>query len=339
MVVFSIFFKRKISKSIVIFFIFLFFILFIGLRYRVGGDWGAYLSHYQDITFDNILLQLFMWDPAYVLVEYISKFLGFDIWGVNSICAIIFLWGFLYFIKSFNLKLSYSFLIAYPYLIMVVVNGYTRQGVAIGLVMAFFALLYQEKLIKSLWILLLATLFHKTAIISGIILVFYKRRFDLKNMIIVLLFAIMSIGIYIIFYSRFEIFMRVYFEQQMQSSGGIIRILVNVLATILLFVFAKRWKFIYNDYDLWKIAGYFSFAMLFVAIYFKATTVADRLLLYFYPLQIVVFQRVLFLIKDKSLKYFYFYNLILLYGGILIVWLLFATHRFSWIPYDNYFLR
>jgi hypothetical protein len=319
----------KITKS----FFIIYLILFIGFRYKVGGDWEAYLYHYEVLNYDDFLMQLLAWDPAYVAVEYISKFLGFGIWGVNIICALIFSISFLYFIKVFNLKLGYSFLIAYPYLIMVVVNGYSRQGVAIGLVMVFFGLLYKNKFFKALIFLLLAALFHKTAIIAGILFLFYKKK---KIFITYSLLFFISFIFYYIFQSSFVNFIKYYFEQKMQSSGAIIRILINILAAMLLFFTAKRYKKYFDDYDFWKIFGYFSFLMLFIAVYFKATTVADRLLLYFYPLQIVVFQRILFLIKDKNLKYIYFLFLILLSFSILIFWFLFATHRFAWIPYNNY---
>jgi hypothetical protein len=328
--------KLNVSNSIIkitkTFFI-IYLILFIGFRYKVGGDWEIYLYHYEVLNYEDFLMQLLAWDPAYVAVEYISKFLGFGIWGVNIICALIFSISFLYFIKVFNLKLGYSFLIAYPYLIMVVVNGYSRQGVAIGLVMVFFGLLYKNKFFKALIFLLLAALFHKTVIIAGILFLFYKKK---KIFIIYSLLFLISFIFYYIFQSSFVSFTKYYFEQQMQSSGAIIRILINILAAMLLFFTAKRYKKYFDDYDFWKIFGYFSFLMLFIAVYLKATTVADRLLLYFYPLQIVVFQRILFLIKDKNLKYIYFLFLILLFFSILIFWLLFATHRYAWIPYNNY---
>jgi len=84
------------------------------------------LAHY-----DSFWEALSSWDPGYVVLEYISFYLGLKIYGVNTLCAIIFLLSFFYFINVFNIKLPYALLIAYPYLIMVVVNGYSRQGVAV----------------------------------------------------------------------------------------------------------------------------------------------------------------------------------------------------------------
>ena len=68
------------------------------------------------------------------------------------------------------------------------------------------------------------------------------------------------------------------------------------------------------------------------------TTIADRILLYFYPLQIVVFSRMLYLIKDKNLKNICFLGYILFSFLILFVFLNFGTYSEHWIPYNNLLL-
>lgn len=146
-------FSKRVSQILTLFAV-LYFIIFIGLRYQVGGDWGAYLNHYQNLELNNFLGNLLSWDPGYVVLEYISKIFGFGIYGVNVLCAIIFMSSFVYFNKVFKIPLSFSLLIAFPYLIMVVVNGYSRQGVAIGLLMVVCALYYQKKYLKSFLFLL-----------------------------------------------------------------------------------------------------------------------------------------------------------------------------------------
>jgi len=306
-------------------------ILFVGLRHNVGADWEAYLEHFTYLDTQYFIENLLSWDPGYVLVEYIAKYLGIGIYGVNTLCAIIFFIGFQYFIRVFNIKPFYAYLIAFPYLIMVVVNGYTRQGVAIGLVMGMYGALYEKRYFRSFLFFITAVLFHKTAIISGLV---FLLRLKIKKIYYFVVFAL-AFFLYKIYEVAFANLWTYYFEMKMQSSGGLIRILINLYAGILFLIFYKRWKKLYDDYQIWLFFSLFTMIVLFFTLMFNVTTVGDRILLYFYPLQLVVFSRVIAIIKDRILKHAYFIGLILLYWGIILVWLNFADHREYWIPYNN----
>ena len=283
-----------------------------------------------------VLYNLFLWDPGYVLLEYISRFFGLGIYGVNTLCAILFLYGFLFFVRSFNIPLSFALFVAFPYIIMVVVNGYSRQGVAVGFAFSMLGAFYQKKIFRTFLFYFLAILFHKTALISGVIFLSNRKFLKLRYLVVI---VTISIIVYFIFKTNFEVFWKYYLLNAMHSSGGMIRILVNVLAATILLIFTNRWKQKYDDFGLWSFIGLFSIFVLFFTFLTDATTVGDRILLYFYPLQIVVFYRTIFLIKDRNLRYIYFLGIVTLYWAILLIWLNFATHRFAWIPYDNLIFR
>lgn len=314
-----------------------FLIFFIGFRHEIGGDWTAYLNHFENFDTSSIFSIFNSWDIGYAFFEYISSVFGFGIYGVNTLCAIFFTLSFLYFIKIFNLKLSRALLIAFPYLIMVVAMGYSRQGVAIGFAMVFFALLYQRKLLKSLVFLLLATLFHKTAIVSIIVLFLNRRFINFKTIVISIPFVVLYVYILL---PRLQGLYINYFLQEMQSSGAIVRIFINIVASFILIVFAKRYKTIFGerDFEFWKPFIYISIVVFLFAILLNITTIADRILLYFYPLQIVVFSRMLYLIKDKNLKNICFLGYILFSFLILFIFLNFVTYSEHWIPYNNLLL-
>jgi len=342
-IAFLIFIKCKITKRVNFFlylFTFISLTIFIGLRHQVGGDWGAFLKHFKTLKERSFRDNLLTMDPGYVLLEYISYYLGLGIYGVNTLCGIIFLLCFFYFIKTFNIRLPYALLIAYPYLIMVVVNGYSRQGVAIGLGMVFWALLYKDKVLKSVFFLILSALFHKTALILSLLYIKNLRlKLRFKYIISITISCIVFLLFFKFFQDRFEHFINYYFIKKMHSTGAIIRILINILAGMLLVIFSKQYKKLYDDYNINFLVFIISVAMLCLAIFQKTTTVADRLLLYFYPVQIIIFPRILYLLlhteKNRALAPLYLFCLISLYTGILFVWLLFAVHRNYWIPYDN----
>ena len=79
-------------------FIVLFFTFIIGMRYEVGGDWGAYLSYFESISSIPLIDSFdISSDTGYLVINYISSYLNLGIYGVNLFCGFIFSLG-LFFI-------------------------------------------------------------------------------------------------------------------------------------------------------------------------------------------------------------------------------------------------
>ncbi len=125
-----------------------------------------------------------------------------------------------------------------------------------------------------------------------------------------------------------------YVAHGMRSNGAFMRVALNALAGVALLLFSKIWKKKYNDFNSWKSFATINFIMFALLIIFNISTLVDRLTLYLFPLQIVVFSRIKYLIKDKNLKNLYYLFLMLLYTAVFTC-LLFALHRDSYIPYNN----
>ncbi|OOY98796.1 hypothetical protein BOW22_07130 [Solemya velum gill symbiont] len=125
----------------------LIFVLFIGLRFEVGGDWGNYLRYYE-MAYGEPLASLLSGrgDPGYVFLNWIAANNDWGMGFVNLVCAVIFMTGLI----SFSSKQPAPWLaltVAVPYLVIVVSMGYTRQGVALGLI--FLALTGLRNAISS----------------------------------------------------------------------------------------------------------------------------------------------------------------------------------------------
>jgi hypothetical protein len=151
--------------------VFIYLILLIGLRHEVGGDWGAYLKYFQILgyqSFDEIFD--FRQDPAYAILNWFFSRNGLTIYWVNTVCSIFFSYGLIRFCRTLPrpfLALAASF----PYVILVVSMGYTRQSVAIGIGMLALVAISQRKFYKFFALILIASLFHKTALLLiGIII-------------------------------------------------------------------------------------------------------------------------------------------------------------------------
>jgi len=304
-------------------------VLIIGLRHQVGGDWGNYLEGLY-IAKEMEWGDLFdaRKEAGYTLVSWASLALGLDIYGVNIICAAIFVYGLIKLAKD----QPYPWLAiaaATPYLIVVVAMGYTRQAVAIGLLMYGVKLLIDNKILWYLLVVVLAGLFHKTALIF-LAFALFRPQSGLKTKILGgALLAALLYGTIIV--EQAEFLMKVYVEQTMESAGGQIRVLMNLPAALLLFAFWKKWGRMYDDRWLWSLIALLAVLSLFMVS--KASTAVDRMALYFIPLQLVVYARLPALMKGVVSQRLIISALVAYFFAVQFVWLVFGTHAPYWVPY------
>ena len=154
------FLHRVIHKPSFYFFVAL-FTIFIGLRYKVGGDFYTYgymYYFYENQTFlEAIVPRWGSTDPAFAALNWIIMQVDpFDgiFWNysqmvggfvlVNLVAGFIFSYTFLKLV--FVLPRPFLALtIAFPYLILVVAIGYLRQGIALGFICYGFVFLMNYK--------------------------------------------------------------------------------------------------------------------------------------------------------------------------------------------------
>jgi len=124
----------------------------IGLRFKVGADWDAYLIIHTAIARLGPGEAIRYWEPGFVLINYLADRLGAEIWLVNLIAGAIFMYGLVKFARS-QPEPWLAALVGVPYLIIGVGMGYTRQAAAIGCCMAGFAALSRGSFLKmALWV-------------------------------------------------------------------------------------------------------------------------------------------------------------------------------------------
>lgn len=309
-------------------------ILFIGYRHQVGGDWSNYIRGFlntQYFEFNQIITQS---DPGYKVLNWQLGKWGYDIHAVNLVCGAIFAFG----LVAFARRQPYPWLaltVAFPYMILVVGMGYTRQGVAIGFIMLSLNALQSRQFVRNLTYIVLATLFHSTALVM-IPLGFFMWG---KGWIL------RAVAIVIAAYVLFDLLVAKdidrmwvsYVDAQMASEGARIRVLMNLVPSILLLAYWKNWQHKFPDYWFWfwiAIGSVISLPLVGVA-----STAVDRLALYFIPIQIVVFSHLPVLLRGKFDPVFVRNGIVVGYAVVLFVWLNYATHARFWIPYQNYLFQ
>jgi hypothetical protein len=305
--------------------------LMIGLRFQVGADWDEYeriFTFAGRASFDRIL----NWgDPGYQILNWTFSQLGGSIWQVNLVCALIFCWGLLRLAQA-QPQPWLAMVVAIPYLVTVVSMGYTRQAVAIGILMAGLAAVHRgASALRFAGYIAVAALFHKTAIFALPFVIFAGQRNFILNVLV-------GVSVSLLFYNLFlersvDSLLRNYVDAGYSSQGAAIRLALNFIPAVLFLV--KQSQFGFDERER-KIYRYFSYAAVLFPIALAlspSSTAVDRVALYILPLQIVVLSRVPTAYRLPGFGT----TLVVLYSAaILFVWLTFAKHAEYWLPYQIY---
>lgn len=324
-------FYKNINQKIFWFAVGIILSIFVGFRHEVGGDWPSYLRHYNEMQYYNYISIFTRGDPGYYLINLFAYNSDLSIYFVNFMVAIIFCTGLIMFArKQFNSWLV--LVVAFPYLIVVVSMGYTRQAAAIGFILMGFSLLDTKKsLYYLIFFVFLAALFHKSAVLV-LGLVMFSKDGDRVFKFIALL--IIGLGMYNTFLADFQDrLITNYIEAQYNSSGAMIRVVMNVIPGLLLLLFRNEWRKYYEDYYLWRIITLISIISV-VLVNFSSTAV-DRVALYIIMIQLVVFARLPLLLRNHLKISTTTILIVYYYALIQFVWLNFASHAPGWLPYQN----
>jgi hypothetical protein len=309
--------------------------LMIGLRYEVGADWENYLDIYRRIRPAEFEQALSIADPGYGFLNWFSARIGWEIWLVNLVCALLLVFGVVRFAKI-QAEPWLAVAAAVPYLLIVVGMGYTRQAVAIGLCMAGLVAVSKGSLGRFVLWVLAGALFHRTAVILiPLVGIAYTR-----NRLQALAFGIVGgiAGYYLLTSGAgAEHFKRLYVERSLESQGAVVRLAMNVPPALLYLFNSRRFASDDTERSVWRSFAIVALASLAALGLTNSTTALDRLGLYIIPLQIVVLSRLpaAFALHGRQSRLLTIFTLLYL-AAIQFVWLNFAANAVAWIPYQAF---
>ena len=323
-------FKKQTQNLLIIF-----FSLFIGLRNEVGCDWFQYRIIFNDIRYGSIRQWLSL-EPAYFTLNSIFSSFDFGIYLVNAACAVIVSYCLIKFCESLP-RPWLGLCVAFPYFIIVVAMGYTRQSVSISLFLLAFLILEKGKFYRSLFVVILGLLFHRSGglfFFAPLIYTFQSSKFSnfLKILIII------PIGYYFgseFIVSSLDNFVKGYLSQQMASGGALIRIILCFIPSVIFIFNVNKFKISNFAKKIFLVISWLSvFALLALPI-FPSSTVVDRMALNFLPIQLLVASHLpdtgIFKLNKFTWKVLIVFSVFF----VLSVWFLFAKHSYCWIPYRN----
>ncbi|MXO91361.1 EpsG family protein [Pontixanthobacter aquaemixtae] len=301
-----------------------------------GGDYYTYNLFYEVFDGSPFGEVTDKTDFLYGATNWIAMQFDWGLYGVNAICAVIFLVSFYMFVRHEPYPLL-SLAIAASYFIIVVAIGYTRQGVAAGLLLWGTVFLRQKKPWKYLALQLLAIGFHTSAAFALIFIYFALniRNVQLKRVVFAGLLVFGVTSVLVLQADVFQRYMVGYVSDldYYSSDGAAARLALSWVAAATFFIVYKFWP--QSDRKIWT--AYALLSLLLIPILAINSTIADRLGLYVIALQIAVFGRLPMFGHTQVTRTFILLGTIAVYAAALGVWLELGNFaKVLWLPYQNY---
>jgi len=309
-------------------------VLMIGLRHEVGGDWIPYMELVESAGIQGLVETVTQGDPAYNLLNWVAAQLGLGVYLVNSVCAVMFTWGLLSFCRS-QPRSWLALVVAVPYLITVVAMGYSRQGVAIGLIMLGLVALAKRDGIRYFFCVGSAALFHQSAIILIPMVVLASSR----NWLYSLLWAILSAVLFVIWVLQAAVdrLINNYLLFEYDSTGAAIRVAMNAVPAVIFLMLRKRFHLSTEHRRFWTLMAYVALVFVFLLYVSPSSTAVDRIALYWIPLQLFVLSRIPDAVGQPGAQNAVWVIAVVAYSALVyFVWLYFAAFSYLWLPYQFY---
>lgn len=331
LVIWTIIKEKKYSFVIDLLFGVIIFI-FVGMRYRVGGDWDSYNDIFRYFLSNELTARL---EPAFQFILQIATYN--DHQYTNLIINIYYISLFLFFFYSFNylyLKKRFSILqiawVIFPIFLFLQATGYLRQAVACVFVIPVGFYSIKKQYVKAIIFVLLSAIFHKSALIYGLIPAIYFFRLELSaikyfvnskkiiNGTFIVIAVLLALGF--LFFLRY--WGLSYINGQLVSKGIGFRLLyLFVLLSPILWL--KR-QILFNLLKKYLFLHLVLMSLFIVCCYYFSTLI-DRYLLYLYvPLAAYVITALSPDNKaNKQLIYFY-----------MVMFIVNSTYSFFWLKYS-----
>ena len=310
-------------------------ILFIGGRWKTGGDWGNYyrnLETFYWVTLDNNVDR--GKDIGYIALSvFASKF-------TTGIVVITMFSGIVMGLALLRFSLAQPrpwlcMAAAFPYLVVVCGMGYIRQGIAISFIMLGLLALGRQQIGRYTAWVATGALFHATALILIPLGALGNRK---NQPLVIALVAIATIVAFrTLMADRTDAMVTNYVDVDAASSGALVRALLGALPGAIFLVFRRQFALEGGLQVAWTALSGVAVAAVPAVLLFPSSTVVDRMGLYLLPLQCFVFSRVPdALAKTPQQRQLFAVGIILLYITVFYTFILYGDHAQSWYPYRFY---
>jgi len=331
--------KRKNNKKLSIFLIILILTLYSGVRAEsVGTDTLNYVTHINLWQTIESYIR-YPTEPGLRIISILSSYISNNISTVLIIIALIINTLIILRLWSYRDKLSFTtsiFIYSASYYIMTF-SG-IRQWIAIAIVFYASKYILEKSFIKYIFLILLATLFHNTAIIAigiPIIDIFSsKYKYHKKSLLIsLIIFPLIIFSVLFLAEYNFQLISQYsnYIENiTLQSGSGItlwIRIIIGLLIKFTInkdtFSSLDEYLFFKRTYNV-----YFVGLIIIIPGYYLANI--NRLALYYTIYELIIFGIVS---KNRKKGKLYFVFILILAYTVLMFIIGLMSSGFGHMPY------
>lgn len=332
-------------ESLMIILTLILLVFFAGFRYNTGFDYSSYETIYRQIVWDGMsfgeTINSGLTEPAYSILNWFIS---------SSFKVFVFIIALLGIVPKmmYYYKLEHHrFFCVWLYFASIFVfydMGVIRQGIAIGIL--YYSIRYiKERKAKKFWVLvIIAAMFHLTALMFIPLYYLGNRRFSSKiyyGVSIIALFLstgiVRGIMLKMVAYipSPYVVYKLNYYLNQ-SSANMMTSIIKRILVLVLFIVFFER-KANKND-DVWLYVNGYTLSILFTGMFSFVEIIGGRGTAALYYLQIFVFAELLYKCKKRDKR-------ILILGVVAVLFLstmrgvVNASSVTPYIPYQNWFFE
>lgn len=302
----------------------------IGLRWETGGDWGSYDRMVQSALWTDNPYGL-LGDPGFRLITRVAAESSFGMVVVTMVSALVVTAGLLRFCLA-QPRPWLCLAVAVPYFVVVMGMGYIRQGMAVSLLLMALLAVQRGSAVRFIGWVLAAMMFHSTALIFLPLAVFMARIHPFARLLLLLgagaVLAFAATG------ERTGLLLTNYVEQEMTSSGALVRLAMTALPGAILLYWRSRFDLAPSERWIWMMLSAAGLVALALVLVFPTSTAIDRVGLYLLPLQLFVYARLPdALAGNARTARVLAIAVVALYAAAFYVWLNYAVNVEFWLPY------
>lgn len=288
---------------------FILLLLFLGIRYNIGFDFSGYYKlaeNYKMFGFPLLNKSNFDTESLYFYngIEFLNKILYQITWFFKKPQLIIFLYSFLelFFIKigldkkNIQNRFVWILMLSIPIFLFNYMS-IMRQAVATSIIFYNYNNIIEKKYIKSFFFVIIATLFHSSALCCIFIYIISIFNLNLKKLLYMLIAFLTPLYVLFITETKISFIAKYhhYFVNYSRSGGGKVFYIILIL-TIILLIFYKKLK----EKDIVLINNVLFGCLIYLNIYFLGDIVT-RISLYYLILIFYMIEDIINLFKSKMI--------------------------------------
>lgn len=334
----------KQRKNIESFICLILLIIFFGFRgLPVLNDTAHYYEHFRDLIFENGFLQKGIiyidenerFEPGYQLFERILGHLTNEPYMVIFISSLIFTISFIYYIRKFTYRISLTiFIMLLSITALISMYSSIRQTFVVCIFFFAYEKLVNHQYFKYYITILIAYFFHSSAIILLILPLFNLIDLNKRNIILVIIAAVISAIFINTIINIIGISDSIYYDQQLKRERIPLSAILNFLTAVLLIIFCWYIKQKYHITENHKMLWWLSILNICFSLLSIAFIILYRYTQYFYPLQIILLIILLLKIPFQKSRTFYISIIITFFFIRFITVLILKNEWFHLYPYS-----